>query len=136
MPGGSISGATTHNFITLKGEIQSLAQVVGDISRPGVDGHAYRRDAKRGKLFEMIGLADFASQGDAVAAYIELCAMQGTLVDVIDDRGTAGDEIMLLEVEREALEPMRASVGGLVANSEWLQRVRFRMQKTTPPASP
>ena len=50
--GGNITpdGGGELQFISLKGLVQSLAMVVQDISRPGVDGHAYRQDAKRAQV--------------------------------------------------------------------------------------
>lgn len=137
MAGGQITpsaGGGPFTFITLKGEIQSLAKVVDDVTRPGVDGHAYRENAKRGRIYEMVGLRDYLDNAAAVAEYADLMALQGTIVTVIDDRGATAQNVMVLEVERLALEPMLKSVGGLVANSTYLMTMRFLMQNTKPPA--
>jgi hypothetical protein len=136
MPGGQIqpSSGGAFTFITLKGEIQSVAQTVDDITRPGVDGHAYRQRGKRGRIFEMIGLRDYLTHGAAAAEYVNLMALQGTLVGVTDDRGATAAAVMVLEVERLALEPMIRTVGGLVANSTYLMMTRFLLQSTQPPS--
>jgi hypothetical protein len=137
MPGGQItpSSGGPYTFITLKGEIQSVARTVDDITRPGVDGHAYRENGKRGRIFEMFGLRDYLNHAAALAEYLNLQALQGQIVAVTDDRGGSAAAVMVLEVERLALEPMIKTAGGLVANSTYLMTTRFLMQNTTPPPS-
>ena len=136
MPGGQIqpSSGGAFTFITLKGEIQSVAQTVDDITRPGADGHAYRERGKRGRIFEMIGIRDYLNHAAAVAEYANLIAIQGQIVGVTDDRGATAAAVMVLEVERLALVPMIRTVGGVVANSTYLMTTRFLMQNTQPPS--
>lgn len=118
-------------FVTLKGQVQRAGLVVEDVTRPGVDGHAYRELARMGKPFEMIGMRDCLTFTTANAVYDALLLMQGTLVPVTDDYGAVFTGVMLLEVEKLELRPIRTPVGGVEAGSlAWLV-VRFLMQVAT-----
>jgi len=126
------SDSQTFNFITLKGEMEPLGMVVEDVTRPGVNGHAYREDARRGDVFEMVGFADYTSHTLAESSYASMKARQGKLATVTDDRNTIAQNVMILSVEKVANRPIRGNIGGLtVAGSALaLLVVRFRLQRT------
>jgi hypothetical protein len=52
MPASLVVNATTFNWITLRGEVEPLGMVLEDVTRPGVNGHAYRQVGQRGQAFD------------------------------------------------------------------------------------
>jgi hypothetical protein len=132
MPGGSITcNGSTVNFITLKGEVQALAPVVDDVTRPGVNGHAYWEAGSRGRPFEMVGYLDCATTSSARVFYLAMAAWRGKLASFMDDYGLTGQNAMMLEVEKLRIVPLRSPVGGtLGGGATVLLIMRFLMQMT------
>lgn len=123
---------TTFTFFTLRGEPEPVGLEVEPISRPGVHGHAYWEDAKRGRPFEMEGYADYASFTDATASFNSMKSKQGKIGTVVDDRARIFLYVAVLSVERVSIRPVSGVVGGLLASgaAKALLIVRFVMQST------
>lgn len=119
-----------HTFLALKGEVQGIGQTVADISRPGVDGHEYRREGKRGRPFDLVGIVDADDNATASTMMTAFQNMRGTLVKIEDDHGAIYNDVMVLDVVKESQRPIGRAVGGLSATAQTLLAVRFTLQKT------
>ena len=89
---------------------------VAEITRPGVDGHAFREQGKRGAAFQVITTADFADAATAEAELAIYKALQGTLVTVVENDATSHANLCVLSVDLVAKRPVAAIAGGLVAD--------------------
>jgi len=128
MPSIQVDGAT-FSFISLRGEPEPVGMEVEVVTRPGVNGHAYWEDAKRGRPFDMEGYVDKGSFSDAASAFELMKAKQGKVGTVTDDRGRIFLNVAILGVERVSIRPVAGSVGGLLSagSAAALLVVRFRM---------
>jgi hypothetical protein len=131
MSASLIVNATTFDWISLRGEVEPLGMVLEDVTRPGVNGQAYRQVGQRGQAFEMVGVADYASLAAANTAYASLKALVGSPGSIIDDYAiTSSLNIILLDVRRLGIRPVRSAVGGLLAGSgQALLTVRMTLQR-------
>src|SRR5688572_1753878 len=112
----SVDGST-FNFIVLRGEPEPVGLELEVVSRPGVNGHAYWEDAKRGRPFEMEGMIDFTSHALAETTFASLKAKQGKVATaVVDDRNKSWSNVVILSVEKVANRPIRGNVGGKVVD--------------------
>jgi hypothetical protein len=130
----SISDGSPVTFITLKGQVQPPGLMTEDISRPGVNGSAFRELQVSGEPFEMRGLRDCLNAADAKAKFALLKAMQGKTVTVVDDYGQSWTDVMLLSVEKAEQNALVLAAGGVQASATALLAVRFVMQVATVPA--
>lgn len=126
------NSAATYAFITLRGQVQPLRLMVEDITRPGVNGHAFREMARHGDPFELTGVTDVNSLADAKTAFDAMVsAWSGRLVNVVDDLGATHANLMCLNVERvESFKLLRA-VGGVSNDKGAMLIVRVTLQSTT-----
>lgn len=134
MAGGFIqshaSGGTIYQFITLKGHIQPLAMMVQDVTRPGVDGQAYRQEAKRAEKFKLMGIVDCDDMAAAATLLGVMKGLQGSLVDMKDDYGIVKTNVMMLGVTKTDQIPLITAVGGISTNKGALLTLEFQMQLT------
>lgn len=129
MPSLSLSGETVQ-FITLKGQAQELGLTVEETTRKGVDGHAFRKDARRATPFDLQARVDCDSMLDAQIVYETLLGARGSLVGLTDDYGQTYANLMLLDVEKTAVLPLLAAVGGVSTDKKALLTVRLKLQAT------
>lgn len=104
-------------FVSLKCiDPQTFQPVIEPISRPNVDGYAFRKLAKKGKPWRVIAMRDFPSMADAEAAVQYLRdGLIGELCDITTRANTTYGRMMCLEVTQlDVREVMNAS-GGLSA---------------------
>jgi hypothetical protein len=101
-----------------------------EITRPHVDGIAYRKVGKRGRTFQGESIVDVASAASAKTTFETYKATQGSLVTVVDDAGNSWTNVAVLAVRR-AGNPKRTytPVGG-EAGGGWLLRARWVFQMT------
>jgi hypothetical protein len=130
MPASLTVGGVVFQWISLRGEVEPLSMLLEDVSRPGVDGHAYRQEGRRGRIFQMLGTADCATLALASAAHATLKARVGNAAAVVDDYGVMTTDLMLLDAERLRISPIAGVVGGLLGGGgQALLRVRLVLQK-------
>ncbi|HEX4793724.1 MAG TPA: hypothetical protein VH370_08035 [Humisphaera sp.] len=108
----ALDGDTVY-FFTLKGQQESPAIVVEDVSRPGVDGVAIRQREFRAEPFDMVGMLDYPDMTTALADYELLRSFRGCLVTLVDDYGVTTNNVVVHEVTRESLRPVVTSTGGV-----------------------
>src|SRR5262249_10255207 len=100
-------------FITLAGEARIMGQTVIDISRPGVNGHAFRKGGYRAQPFEMRGTVDVVDYPAADALLVTLRELRAQFVTVYDDFGNAFHQVIVLDVEKIRTSPALAHCGGV-----------------------
>lgn len=124
------SAGTSHQFITLKGDCQGIGSELVDISRPGVDGHAYRRVGKHGRPFQLDGHRDCQDNADAGSLYEAMvAAYRGQTVTVVDDLGRTQPNLVCLEVDRVESRRLLKAVGGITTSMGAMLVVRFTLQR-------
>ena len=124
---GTISdGTNTVTFTRISGQPNALAEQVQDVTRPGIDGQAYRQIAKRADPFEIDVFGNEASESAIHSASLIMFGFQGKLVTLTDDRGRDFFNVMVLRVrEIERFRMLNTTNGNL-----WALRMRARMQLT------
>lgn len=120
-----VSGGTTCTFIALKGVVDPPGEVVEAIQRPGVAGTIFRTLASKGSEFELIGIADFTSEGNAKAGVIAYKGLQGTLCTITDDHGQSWTGYMCLNVVSNGWKAGATARGG-ISNGAYLVTSRWR----------
>lgn len=115
-------------FISLRGLVQPVMMAMEDVSRPGVDGHAYRHMALRSPPFEMLGIVDCDDFPAARSLIETLSELQGFTVTVVDDFGTTFSNVMVLRVEPDQIRPALVAVGGVSSGKAALLTIRLQLQ--------
>jgi hypothetical protein len=107
-------GAQT--FIRLDGDVDPQSQTLAEITRIGVNGVAFKKMGVRGKVFQLTGIADFASAAASDAIHDTYRAMIGSLVTV---RLNTVDRTnyLVLDVQSQRLPQVASAVGGLVGGN-------------------
>ena len=112
----------------------SILEVAGEnleeITRPNVDGIAYRKIGKRALPFQMISVVDVDSASAAQSLLLNYKAMQGALQTIEDDTGEEWPYTAILQVEHISTKKIKSAVGGISTNKEYLLTCRWSMQAT------
>jgi hypothetical protein len=121
---------TEYAFLSLRGQVQRPGQTLVELSRPGVDGQAYRREGRRSSIFEMIGTVDVDSAAAAATLLSNLQTLREDLVTVKDDLAQTFTAVAVLEVSQIEQGKIAACVGGLSTLKAVIASFLFRMQCT------
>lgn len=115
------------SVITLRGGINpGTGEQLQDITRPGVDGIAYRKVGKRGRPFTMESVVDVANAAAVTTAIANYKALQGTLVTVVENNGQTWTNVAVLNVRpAEPQKVLTATTG-----SDYLLRATWTLQMT------
>ena len=119
----------SYDFITLKYGNAPLGENVEEITRPGVDGIAYRKTGKRAVPFYMTGITTETSKGAVKTLVENYKKLQGTLVTVVDDIGNSWTNVMVLQMDYLGTKKVVSPVGG----GDYVVRSRFSLQDTEVP---
>lgn len=123
----SIGGYTQ---ITIRGAVDTGAgENLENITRPHVDGIAFRKIGKRGRPVEVVTVVDVASGSAAKTEFENYEALQGTLITVVDDAANSWANVAVLSVHRAGIRAVTTPVGG-VRGGAWLLRCRWTLQHT------
>lgn len=125
----SIGGSS---FITLRGSINPTGTDVIEITRPGVDGHAFMDMGKHAGKSQMQSIADVSNASGAKAAILAYKALKGTLITVTDDTGQQYTNVLVQEVIATNPKNVKTPVGGLVGGS-YLLSANWVLQHTNVP---
>jgi hypothetical protein len=124
-------GTTSTNFITFKGQVQKLGMHLEDVTRPGVDGHAFRKESQKSATFQLEGRRDVDNNAAAGTLFATLkSTYQGKIVTVVDDMGTTHTNLVCLDVERVDSFTLLRAVGGVSTSKGAFLAVRFTLQAT------
>lgn len=125
------AGVGDYDFISFKGGIGPTGQNLEEITRPNVDGIAYRKTGKRALPFQMISIVDVESAQDAQDTLLDYKELQGTLQTIEDDTGKTWEDVAILQVEHISTRKIESAVGGISSNKEYLLTCRWSMQITS-----
>ena len=118
-------GVTTLTFIRLSRPAMPIGERVKDITRPNVDGHAFRKIGKRAPPSEFVSLVDVATLAGVQTVMQSYAAMQGAVVTVTDDLANVWADAVVLAVEVTEAAAVAGAVGGLNAPSVAIVRARW-----------
>ncbi len=99
-------------MITMTGTPRLLEERLRDITRPGVDGSAFKKLGKRAEWFEirtMSGAASAAAANTLIEGYRDLV---GTLVVLVDDHNITWNNVVVLRITQAAIRKISTPAGG------------------------
>lgn len=126
-------GTNDIELISLTGTLSPRADEIQDITRPGVDGHAFRRTGERAPAFQSRLLLDLADPtGDLVLDTVRnLRDMQGKVVTIDDDHGFEHSGVVCLAMTIVRQDKILAAGGGVSDSTpNWLIEARATFQPT------
>ena len=115
-----------YQFITLRGALTPGGESLQEITRPGVDGHAWRKAGKRGAVHQLMPIVDVTSAANVATLVTNILALQGAdPVTIYDDQGNylANAKVLLAEHVRT-----RTVVGASGGVNDGNYLVQFRIQ--------
>jgi hypothetical protein len=125
------AGIGSYNFIAFKGGVNpGTGENLEEITRPNVDGVAYRKIGKKAPPFQMISIADVANDAAATSLLNNYKALQGTLATIELEGGSTYTNVAVLSVEQMERIPVTGSIGGLVEGSTVILKCRWVLQAT------
>ena len=71
-------------FESMSGDFGNYGDVVEDETRPGIDGHTFRKLGKRGDRFTIETKSTFDRESEVARAKTDYQAMQGRFVNITD----------------------------------------------------
>ncbi len=119
------------SFLSLQGALNTACgELLTEITRPGVDGVAYRREGRRGEASRLQTAQDFSSADDA-AAHVEACQLlQGSIVDIVDDHGREWTSYIIIRATHSSTQAIHGRVGGSGFGSGYLVRMAWVVRAT------
>ncbi len=99
-------------MITMTGSPRLLEERLRNITRPGVDGSAFKKLGKRADWFEvrtMSGAASAAAAKTLIQGYRDLV---GTLVVLVDDHDITWNNVVVLRIAQARITKIRTPAGG------------------------
>jgi hypothetical protein len=98
-------------FISLEGDLNPSGMKLEPITRPGVDGVAYRETAQHPDPTELVSFYDALDWDDADGAIANYKAMQGTSQTIVM-RGKTYSNYWILDVAKFRRKAVVGAVGG------------------------
>ncbi|NDF12871.1 MAG: hypothetical protein EB060_08700 [Proteobacteria bacterium] len=115
------------NFIKLSGRPHAPCRQITDISRPGVNGSAFRNDGARGDEYELVGLINASSPFQVTAIEDVLRNWTGSLCTV-NVASTVYYYQVLKYVRMNTLRRAERTIGGPVPTGQWVAEFTLRFQ--------
>ncbi len=72
----------SYSFVSMAGQVGAFSSAIQDLSRPGVDGHAFRDIGKRGDRFMIQTISTVSSIADAISLVDSYNKLIGTFQPV------------------------------------------------------
>lgn len=121
---------STFDFVTLTGDINpGIGQQLQELTRPGVDGVAYRRIGRRGVPFQLKSTRDVATIVDAYNLVHFYKELQGEIIDMRDEREVEWFNVVVLRCEVKRPRFVSGMAGGLSSStSGYLVEVTWLLQ--------
>ena len=114
----SIGGESVLRMI---GQIEpGSGEMLQNITRPGVDGTAYRKVGKRGAPFQITTVVDLGSDAAVKAAVSTYKGLQGTLVTLVTENSGTYTNVAVLAVREVGTRMVLTPVGGVSGGSHLL----------------
>lgn len=108
--------ATVTTFVTVNVEIRPPTLQVEDITRPGVDGKAFKRVAVQGGEFVVSGWIDLVDTSTMTVMVGTIKGFVGKLLTIDDSFGVSHTMIVCKALRSLVRSPAAVVVGGLNAN--------------------
>jgi len=118
------------SFITLKGEINTLATSLSPFSRPGINGVGFQDIGTRGEETTLNTTVDLSSLGAVDSTFLAYRRIQGTRVNITNDRNVTYTNVLILGVSVLSARPLSMGRGGLLANPAALLTCSWRVKAT------
>ena len=120
-----MSSIGAFSFIRMTGpQVPKLAVAMMPIDRAGVDGYAFREDAKKVPDIALQTVEGMALLATANSAADDYAALIGTEVTIVDDMARTVNNVMVLAVQvnrvQEIFTPSPASMGNYLVHASWL----------------
>ena len=94
-----MSSIGEHRFLQLTGAINpGGGEQLEDITRPGIDGVAWRRIGKRGIPFQLRSVVNLSSADKVQTQLISYQQTQGQIVNIVDQHALSWDGYLVLRV--------------------------------------
>jgi len=126
MPTNQITiGATTTNLVLVTGAVSKPQDVVQEVTRPGVDGIAYKKEATRGGRFRLRCMVDTSNLTTLTAT---IKGFRGQVASSIyDEHGLEHTNILIEEVTPPRIQ-RAVTLNGFLADATSTHVVRFELQ--------
>ena len=125
-----VQGETTITVAFIRGRIPPLGMGVKEITRPGVNGHAYKQIGNRAGVADLLVEKDVSSAENAASLVTDLAAFKGTdPVTVTYNDGQSVENVQVLDVTPVSVKKVATPVGG-VQGGDWYVQVRLTVQRT------
>jgi hypothetical protein len=126
-----MAAISTYTVLTMQGAVTpATGERLEEITRPGVDGVAFRRIGKKGAAFKLQTTVDTESAAGARTLYDNYKALQGQLVTITDTSGRIYTDIMVLNVQASAPQRILGASSGVTANPNYLLNANWQLQAT------
>lgn len=117
-------------FIALAGELDPIKATLREITRPSVDGRAFRQEGDRSTIFELRGIRDVASGSAADTLITTYKAMIGSTVSIVL-RGQTRANYLVVDVETVSRKAVTSSAGGVgVGTGAYLVESRWTLTRS------
>ena len=117
-----------YGFVSIKGpQVPALATAMSPIDRAGVDGSAFRNDAKKVPEIQLDATATAETLALANAAIDNFADLVGSLVTIVDDLGRSVGSVAVLGV---IVYQVRALVNASPSTANYLIRSAWRVKPT------
>ena len=103
-------------FIRLDGDVEGKGMELSEITRPGVNGRAWKQEGVRGKPFELTGTVDVVSFAAADATISYYLGLQGSVVSFVQN-SLSYSNFLVLSVSNCHKTPLGTAVGGINGGS-------------------
>ena len=114
--------------MTMQGRVSPPGDTVEEITRRGVDGHAYVKIGKRGALSTLVTLLDVSGSSGVSTHVNAAAALRGTFVTVTDPCANTFANVLVLDVEFIGSKFIATPVGGVSAGNV-LVTLRWTVQQ-------
>lgn len=110
----------SESFVYVRGPITGLQQSMADITRPGVNGSAFKDMGTHAGDCELAAGRDYASWSAANTSFATYEGLIGTVVSIVQG-GQTKSNMLLMNVRRGSQQNMAAAVGGLASGTHWME---------------
>lgn len=100
------------SFIRLDGVIPKKGRQLTNVTRPQVDGVAFRWDGDASDVGQLVGVVDVSSAATAEALRASYTSLQGTVVTIVRE-GVSHSNYLVLRAEMTDSQYVETPVGGL-----------------------
>lgn len=107
-------------FLTVRAPVLESATELSEIERDGADGIAFHDVGKRGTEFDVQLMRDASNAAAVKSLRTSIAALQGTLVDIVDDTGETYEDFMCLKINGGRERRVRSAVGGIAAAPDYV----------------